>query len=384
MEDQFNVEDLESSIADMQEVDEFNSSVDYENFIVLNKKELVNFCRLCEPLTKSSIDDYGKSVLIKCIDHDTVELRYVNAPYAIVAKVSNKSGKQVKPFAVLVSTLKKLVTNAFASLILVEQDGEMNIALCESLLYLDTKPLKESQYEFTQKATEHTIDKELAIYTFRKVGASLSLTDRASEKTIVVKNGQVNFNTGVFASKSKSPFSSDHSFVLYKQVSDVVATLAELSKAGVNYSIDGDVMALQCDGNYYAEVQIGNEEKVEQFLSATAEIALKFDATISIINDNLLRIISIVKSLEYLSDIVTLSFSKTEMQLTVTSANQGKKSTYKFNIVDGAPEVTGDMKLTVDVLQMFLNITGNDVQYSFTENGLGIKTELGNFLIRKS
>ena len=72
------------------------------------------------------------------------------------------------------------------------------------------------------------------------------------------------------------------------------------------------------------------------------------------------------------------------MQLTVSSANQGKKSTYKFNIVDGAPEVTGDMKLTVDVLQMFLNITGNDVQYSFTENGLGIKTELGNFLIRKS
>lgn len=382
--DDFSPEALENSIASMESIDEFNSSVDFEKYIVLSKKDLSNFCRLVEPLTKASIDEIGKSVYFKCLDTETVELRYVNAPYSISAIIPNKSGKQIKDFAVLVSTLKKLITNAFASLILVEENDEINIALCESLLYLDTKPLKEAQYNFVKKETSSTIDKELALYTFRKIGASLSLTDRASEKTIVVHNKNVYFNTGIFSSKSTSPFSGDEEFVIYKQVSDVIAILSELSKAGLTYSIDGDIMAISCDGVFYAEVQIGDEEKVKQFLSPTADMALKFDASISIMNDNLLRLVTIVKSLDYLSNIVTLSFFKDKIQFVLASTNQTKKSVYDFQIVEGKPETLGDMKLTVEVLQMFLQIVGADCKYSFSDNGLGIKTELGSFLIRKS
>lgn len=379
----FSPEALESQIAGMEEVDEFTSSVSYDAFIVLNKKDLSNFCRVVEPLTKQAIDDYGKCVFVHCVNNDTVELSYVNTPYVVRHRIANKSGKTVKDFAISVTTLKKLVCQAFASLILVEQDNEMNIALCESLLYLETKPLSADQYVFTQRETTEDIDKELALYTFKKIGASLVLTERASEKVIVVKDKEVNFNTGVFAARSKSPFSGDENFVLYKQVSDILAVLAEFSKTNVKYSLYDDVLALNADG-FYAEVQVGGEDKVKEFLSPTADINLGFNATVQIINDNLLRIVTIVKNLEYLSDIVTLEFSKEALTLLIANQNQTRKSPYKFNIVEGAPEEIGEMKVTTDVLRLFLSIVGADCKYSFTSTGLGIQTPDGKFIIRRS
>ena len=87
-----------------------------------------------------------------------------------------------------------------------EQEGEIHIALFESLLYLETKPLNPKLFEFEKKQTESLIDRELSTYTFKKVGSSLFLTDRPSERTIVINDGYAHFNTGVFTSKSKSPF----------------------------------------------------------------------------------------------------------------------------------------------------------------------------------
>lgn len=379
----FTPEDLENSIAGMEQVDEFSSSIDYDKFIVLSKKDLSNFCRVVEPLTKQSIDDYGKCVFVHCVNADTVQLTYMNTPYRVSNNIINKSGKMVKDFAIPVVTLKKLVCQAFASVILVEQDNEINIALCESLLYLETKNLDTEQYKFEKYATEKDIDKECAVYTFKKIGSSLVLTERASEKVIVVKDKKVNFNTGVFAARSKSPFSGEENFVLYKQVADILAILAEFSKTNVKYGIHGDIMALDAEG-FYAEVQIGDEDKVKEFLSPTADANLNFNATVQIVNDNVLRIITVVKNLEYLSDIVNLEFTKDAMTLVISNQSQSKKSNYKFNIIEGAPEETGDMRVTVDVLKLFLSIVGTDCKYSFTSVGLGIATPDGKFVIRRS
>jgi hypothetical protein len=379
----FTPEALEAQVAEMEQVDEFNTSIDYDKFIVLNKKDLSNFCRVVEPLTKQAIDDYGKCVFVHCLTPETVQLSYINAPYVVQLNVQNKSGKTTKDFAIGVNTMKKLVTQAFASLILVEQENEINIALCESLLYLETKPLSAEQYVFTRKETPMSIDKERALYTFKKIGASLALTERASEKVIVVKDGQVNFNTGVFAARAKSPFSGTENFVLYKQVSDILAVFAELVKTDIKYSVNENIMALDADG-FYAEVQIGTEDKVKEFLSPTADANLGFNATVQIINDNLLRIVTVVGGLEYLSDIVTLSFAKDALTLLIANEAQTKKSPYKFNIIEGAPEETGDMKVTVPVLKLFLSIVGSECKYSFTSTGLGIATPDGKFIIRRS
>lgn len=379
----FSPEALEASIQDMQQVDEFNNGVDYDKFIVLTKKDLSNFCRIVEPLTKQAIDMTGKSVLIKCIDESTVELRYLNTPFVVAATIPNKSGKTVSPFVVTVNTLKRLVTQAFASLILVEQDGEMNIALCESLLYLETKPFDETYYQIDKKETPGLIDKESAIYTFKKIGASLSLTDRAQEKTIVVKNGKTQFNTGLFAANTNSPFSGSENFVIYQAVANIIALFAELSTTGVAYQVEDETLILST-GVYYAEVQIGSEEKVAQFSSPTTEAALGFDATVQVVNDNLLRIITVVGGLEYLCDIISMNFTDEYLELIITNESQTKKSSYKFNITSGKPTIKGEMKSTVEVLKLFLNIVGQDAKFDLNESGLGIETPAGKFLLRKS
>lgn len=379
----FSPEALENSISEMEQVDEFNTSIDYDNFIVLAKKDLANFCKVVEPLTKQSIDEYGKCVYVRCVNNETVELIYMNPPYKVSHNIVNKSGKTVKGFAIPVATLKKLVCQAFASLILVEHDNEINIALCESLLYLETKNLDVNQYMLERQKTTSDIDKECAIHTFKKIGSSLVLTERASEKVIVVKDKKVNFNTGVFAARTKSPFSGDENFVLYKQVADILAVLAEFSKTNVKYGIVDDIMILDAEG-LYAEVQIGGEDKVKEFLSPTADANLAYEANVQIINDNVLRIVTVVKNLEYLSDIVTLEFTKDAMTLIISNQAQSKKSPYRFNIIEGAPEETGEMKVSVDVLKLFLSIVGTDCKYSFTSAGLGIATPDGKYIIRRS
>lgn len=380
----FSPEDMEAQLAEIQQVDEFNEHIDYEKFIVLEKKALSEFCRIVDPFTKFANDDYGKCVLIRSLSNDVVEISYVSDGYIVSAQLVNKSNKTIRPFAVLVATLKKLVTSAYASLIFVEQENDIHIALFESLLYLETKPLNTKLFEFEKKDTTSLIDKELAIYTFKKIGASLFLTDRPSERTIVVKDGNAHFNTGVFTSCSKSPFTGAEQFVLYKQVADAIAVLAELSKSSLKYAVYNDKMVVNCDDVFYIEVMIGNEEKVQEFFSPAAAQVLAFDAKISIINDNLLRLVSVVGALDYLSDIVTLSFTKEKMQIVIATSNQSKKSTYEFAIMDGKPEVEGEMKLTVAVLKMFLQIVGSDVKYSYNQNGLGIATENGKFLVRRS
>jgi hypothetical protein len=366
----------------MEQVDEFNGQ-DYEKFIVVSKKELSAFCRLVEPLTKQSIDEYGKCVFFHCIDEQNVELCYTNIPYICEAVVTNKSGKKVRDFAVSVTTLKKLVTQAFASLIFVEQNEDINLAICESLLYLETKNLLADQYKFSKRNMPGSIDKERALHVFRKAGSSLALTERASEKVVVVKNKQVHFNTGVFTASIKSPFSGEEEFVIYKQVSDILAVLAEFSKVSLNYIIDGDTMAVATEG-FYVEVQIGIGDKIQEFLSPNAEVILGFNATAKVINDNLLRIITVVGGLEYLSDIVDLEFTKEQLILKISNADQTRTSPYVFNIVEGAPSEVGSMKVSIPVLKLFLAIVGGNCTYDFNQYGLGIKTEDGKYLIRRS
>lgn len=384
--DEVDIDQFETQINSIKvdDIDDFSEKMDYEKFIVLSKRDVLSFCAAVEPMAKTSVDDYGKSVYIKALDNGVVELNYFNSPNRLTMTAVNKSGKTVKDFAILVTTLKKLVSNAYASLVFVEEEDQINIALCDSLLYIETKPLDPKEYEFVKEETTDFMDKEVATYTFKKVGAMLNSSDRASEKVIVIKNNFANFNTGFFAAKSKSPFTNSEDFIIYKMVSDVITILATISKVDLRFSLKEDKLILSCDGAIYCELPVATGEKVSEFYSPLAESSLKFDAPIVIVNDSLLRLIQVTRSLDYLSDIVTLVFTKEQMQLLITNTNQTKTSEYKFEIIEGEPERMGNMKLSCQVLISFFGITGSNIKYAFTEEGLGIKNELGTFLLRRS
>jgi len=389
MEDDFDLtpDVLETAIADMDKdlIDDYSDNMNYESFVVLNKRDLLNFCRVVEPLAKATIDDYGKSVFITSLDKDQVELRYFNKPHIVAVKVANKSGKTIRPFTILISTLKKLVINAYSSLVFVDENDEINVALCESLLYLETKPLQESLYKFSRSNPTNLMDKELSVYTFKKIGSMLSCSDRAAEKIIVVKNNWCNFNTGYFSAKSKSPFGVSPDFIVYKAVADVLGILAEISKVDLKYELIENKLILCCDGAIYCELPISGSDKVSEFYSPSMEHALGFNADIVVLNDSLLRLIQVVKSLDYLSDIVTLEFNKVpELLFTINTTNQTKPSVYKFSVLEGTPDRIGDMKVSVEILKNFFEVAGSDIKYAFTEEGLGLKNDVGVFIIRRA
>lgn len=392
-ENQVNViDEFEDSLADMDQsqIDEFSQDVmAYDRFVVLPKKELNNFCRIVEPLTKVSNDEYGKSVFISSLDKDTVELRYVNTPYVVCYKIVNKSSKVISSFSVSVAVLKKLVTNTFASLVFVEQDGEISIAVCGSLLYVETKPLSKSFYEIPRLATSNSIDKEVAGFVFKKAGAVLSLSDRASEKVIVIKDGNAIFNTGFFVSKIKSPFGDSDNFVVWQIVASILGVLSEVTKSQFLYSIEKDnddqyKLVVNTDGVIYCELPIGYGTKVDEFYSPVVESLLNFEASIRVVNDSIIHLISLVKSVDYLSDIVTISFDKSVMKFVVYNTSMTKPSNYEFPMIEGTPDKVGEMKLNADVLKSFLEITSLDVQYAFNNDGLGIANDHGKFLIRSN
>lgn len=377
---------LETSLNEIDDFDEaeFNSALAvYENMVVLSKRELAQFVRVVEPLTKATVDQYGKSVLISSVSKDMVELKYLNIPYRISVRINNKSQKMISPFCITVSLLKRLITEAYASIVFVQEKGETHFAICDSLLFLETIPLNLKEYEFVQHNQKtKTLDKELGLYNFKKIGSILSCSDRASEKVIVVNQGNCYFNTGVFSAKIQSPFPEELEVLLFKSTVDVLGVLMELAKVEVKYSILQDIIIVECDGLIYGELPIS--QKIEDHFSPVVARTLKFAADITIINDSLLRLFALVKSLEHLNDIVTLKFDKKEMTLTLHSTDMTKSSDYKFLIADGNLELEGSMKVSADIMKPYLEVTGTDVKYAFNEVGLCMSNEKGNFIIRRT
>lgn len=378
---------FEQSLAEVETstIDEFSeSSMDFDNFIVLSKKDLTNFCRVVEPLTKVSIDEYSKCVYVQPLDDSTVELKFVNTPYVCSMIVANKSNKTMKPFAVSVANLKKITASAYASVVLVEQNDCVNIAVCGSLLFLETKPLDSSLYNIDKTPCTKAFDKEIAVHVFNKIGSVLSLSERSSEKVILVKNNFAYVSTSFFASKTKSPFGKSSDFILYKAVSDILGIVADLSKVELKYEIVEDQLFVSCDGSIYCQMPLGPESKINDFYSPAIEQVLSFSSSVVVMNDVLTRLVGLVYSLDYLSDIMDIEFTNEHMKVTIYSAALTNPSVYELPIVEGTPETVGNFKANSKILKIFLGLVSTDVKYSYTESGLGVENQYGKFIVRKN
>lgn len=377
------INSFEEGLSEVEGVDEFTGSVDFDKFIALPKKSLVYLCRIVEPLTKSSIDAYGKSVHFHCLSNDEVEISYLNTPFRIKFTIPNKSNKQVRDFSVSLQNLKRLAMQSFATLILVEEGEEICVGLCESLLYLATTPLNHEEFCFDKHETPLTLDKEASLYAFRQASKCLGIATRAAERVAIVKNNQVYYNTGVFAASCRSPFTGDSTFVIYKQVVDIIALVSELSTADINYYQEGESLYISTP-EIYLELVVGDESKANEFFTPTLQSNLSFNATASILNDNLYRILSVVASLDYLSDIVDLEVNPKELILKINNKGMTKSSEYKFNIIEGTITQPGSLKVAIPVLRCFLVALGTEALYDCTEAGLAVQTPNSKFLIRRT
>lgn len=386
---------LEEGLDNIDEFDsdKFNSTLaDKEKFIILPKRELLQFIRAVEPLTKSSVDQYGKSLMIRSNDADSVELLYLNPPFRLAMKINNKSQKMIDPFCMNVSTFKKLCADTAATIVIVQEDKsptevEYSTTVCDSLLFLETVPLSKDEYKITRKEMSQHIDRELGLYNFKKIGSILSYSDRTSDKVIVIKGNDCYYNTGIFSARIKSPLSEATDLLIYKSSIDTLGVLMELSKVDIRYQIHTDengieLMCVEVEGLIYCELPVS--KKIEDHYSVNVAKSLKFDASVIIANDSISKLFAYVKSFDYLSDIVTIKFTEKEMIVCLQNQNMTKASEFKFAIVDGELEQTGEMKVSADVMKPYTDITGTNVKYAFNDVGLCMTNDNGNFIVRRT
>lgn len=384
------LEDIESDLEQMGDVSVSPEleAMNYEKFIFITKRDVASLSKMIDPLTKSSTDEYGKTVYVHCPSPDKVEFRYVNRPFSVSMTVDNASGKTIGDFYITASLLKKLIANAFSSLVIVEEDGQFNIAVCGGLLYLETKQLKPQFFEIVRKPTPHKIDREKALYTLKRVGSTLGIVERASERSIVVRSGKAYFSTGSFCAKVDSPFmDTTQDFVLYKTVADLIASTCDIVRGDLKYGIHepvGDTPAcITVDaGSIYLEMAVNLD--ISSFYSPITERTLSFGADVLLMNDSILQLLNVVRNMDYLSDVVGIEFKTDKVVLTVFSSDMSKESKYPFTIADGKPETVGEMRASVSIIRNYFDIIGSDVRYAFTTDGLGLVDENGIYLIRKN
>jgi len=367
------------------EDDAFLKNLDYEEFIILSKKELAEFIRIAEPWTKVTVDQYGKCIRIASEDADRVSLSYWNSPTYITQHVTNRSQKVLKnPFYIKVDILKRIVIESFASVVFVIENGEVNIALLDNLLYVETVSLKDSEYQLVQLPLAYNteVDLETAVLVFKKMSFILNLSDRVAEKNVLIKDGKAYFSTNAFMARMNSPFKSDLSIAVFKPVADLIGSLVDASKLSLKVSLQNKgMLMMNCDGKIFAQAQVVTN--IEQFFNPQVDQALSFNANMTVVNDSISHLMSIVKSFDYLNDTVSIQASQDELTVIVMNTDLTRKIPYKFAIqVDGKVEAV-EMKVSSSAIKPYLDLAGKEAKYSLTEAGFGLETNFGRFLIRK-
>lgn len=381
--DIFNPATVDDELNNTPEIEVTTTNLAYDKYIVLDRKDLMNFVKIVSTLTRQSVDQYGRCIYFDTSKGDVVTLKYSNIPFFATLDVSNKSGKTVRNFAVSVATLTKLLSQGFSAMVFVEdEEKNINIAACESLLYLDTVELSEDGYVHENIDATEELNKDTASYVFKTLGSALSLTDRTSEKNIVISDGRAHFTTGAFVATAPSPFTGDSSFILYRTVVDIISSIVEISSSKLYYTISDDLIIVTDKSGLYVELVIGQSNLVPKYLSPTASMQLQFTSDVTLVNDQLLRLISIVSALEYFSNTAEITFNGDRMTITFEAASAGRKSSYNFKTVSGAFK-DGSMKVSLATLKLLLNLMSSDCKYTYTDNGLGIEAPTAKMLIRK-
>lgn len=382
--------ELESFEADLAAAevddDEQLQGLDYDNFVILKKQELLKFLRAVEPWVKIAVDQYGKSVRIRSVSKDQVEFSYINGQVQVTALITNRSGKEIPTYFIQVSTLKRIVTETYASLVLVHENDELNMAILDQILYIETITLKDEEYKPVQIPEKLSkVDVEVLQLLTKKLSFVLAATDRVAEKVINYKEDKAYISTAVFAAAVKNPFEFDD-MSISKICMDLLGIMTEVSKLTFNCAIvqgEGRERLLVCevDGLWTVAMPVFELNKT---LVERAKEVTEFTGTMEVSNEALSKIVDLSKSLEYLSEVLEFQVVKDNLQVTVRSKDLSRKIPYMFPF-NGEPETSDEVvRVSATIVKPYLHLGANTTSHAFTKAGWGLQTEWGNILIRKT
>lgn len=381
------LENFEAELAAAEVDDDAQlQGLDYENFVILKKQELLKFLRAVEPWGKIAVDQYGKSARIRSISKDQVEFSYVNGQVQVTTLITNRSGKEIPTYYIQISTLKRIVTETYSSLVLVHENNELNMAILDQILYIETVTLKDEEYKQVETPDKLTkVDVEVLQLLTKKLSFVLAATDRVAEKVINFKEDKAYISTAVFAAAVRNPFEFDD-MSISKICMDLLGILTEASKLTFNCALisgEGKERLLLCevDGLWKVTLPVFDLNKT---LVERAKEVTEFSGTMEVSNEALSKLVDLSKSLEYLSEVLEFQVSKDALNVTIRSKDLARKIPYSFPFT-GSPEASDEVvRVSAAIVKPYLHLGANSTSHAFTKAGWGLQTDWGNILIRKT
>lgn len=374
------LEELENQLANEEfEDDEQLQGLDYESFIILKKQDLLKFMRAVEPWVKISVDQYGKCVRLRSVSDDEVELAYINGNVSIQARLVNRSGKKIPTYYLQIATFKKIISQTYASLVLVHENEELNISLLDNLLFVETIKLNDEEYKDIEIPDHMTaVDTGALTLITKKLAFVLASTDRVAEKVVNFDQEHAYFSTSVFAATVTNPFTFGD-FAISKVCIDLLGILTEVSKLTFNVVRDDKSLIIEVDGLWKVAMPIF---KYDQVAVSRAKDVTSFEGTVQVANESLVKIIDVTQSFDYLSEVLEFRVGS-QLQVSVRSKDLTRRVDYQFPY-EGKPEVSDEViRVSAAVVKPYLHL-GGDAKYAFTKQGWGLQTTWGNLLIRKT
>jgi len=384
--DSDDLSDLEDQLLNITtedlETDSFVIDLDYPEFIILSKKDVSEFLRVVEPWTKITVGLYGNCVRISSVGEAQVKLDYVNPPMFATSTIANHSKKAIPTVYIDIHYLKRIVTESYASVVLVWDKDSLNISVASSLVYIETVSLNDAEYAeiAIQEEYPNTMNPDIANTIFKKLNFALEVSDRASEQVVVFTNGHSYLNTLSVAAKIQQPFSEPIEAVFFKGVVSHLSILLGIAKQPLMFCFKDNYAYINMDNKIFTRVPISND--VSRFWHTSTDQFFQLSTEIKVVNDNLLKIASLVKAFDFLNKVVQLTFLDEELTVTVMSHSLKRKDEIKFPI-QSSGKVDSSLQISSALLVPFLSVSGSDVSYGVNEMGLSVITEQGILLLKK-
>lgn len=360
--------------------------LDYARYICIPKSMSSTLLVTLEKLGKMAASLSAKNVVVRSTQ-EKVLFVYDNTFYKFEFEVPNLTGLVLSEFCISIDHLKRFFSVASSYLTLVEEvessavrAAGFYVLVGNNLVFVETQQYDPMVYqlewpEFTDELCGEYLAKGLAQFT-----SLLSLAERAPEKQLITSGGSSYINISSIFGRAKSFFGEGRECIINRVLVDCIGTLAAFDGSDVRASFSDKNMSICFGTSARLLFAYTTGAVVGRFMSPVFKDAFRYESTVHIDQSEFSGLLSLVSSLDYFANMVTVQFTPEQLQLTVHQQDD-KDMTYSFNYRDGSTN-SGTLVVPLDVLLGVLSNVTSDAAYSCNGNSLVIDTGQFVYCIR--
>lgn len=355
--------------------------LEYERYICIPKSVASTLLTTLDKLSKMAASLSAKNVVIRTLGKDRVLFTYDNTFYKFEFELPNVTQREMDVFCISIDHLKKFFGIATSYLTFVEQfsgDGTpvYYVMVGSNPVFVEQQQFESALYdiawpEFTEQLSGEYLAKGLPQFT-----SLLSLAERPSEKQLISSGASSYINIGSIFGKARSFFGEGHDCIVGRLLVDCIGILSSFDGSDVKASFSDRSMAISFGTSARLLFAYTTGAVVGRFMSPAFKDSFNYSDSVSIDSSEFSSLLSLVSSLDYFADMVTVQFTPTQLQLTVHQKD-GVDQTYSFAYTGGSTD-GGTLVVPLSVLLGVMANAPTDAKYSCSGSSMVI--DAGDFV----